>query len=178
MDVRSFRAALIEATPNVGVLLNAGLGRDEAMGILSSFALHERRVAEVHALPDAALGDLFSLCDASRVEIGMVRFRNRPEVAPKGWIIGQVEADGLMLETASGEIVVKELGAPDHTLWRCAKDGSSLLGALADAAAYLGACIAVEPAGPVAHLAALKRCIALAGGDAYAPFYRMLLAVE
>jgi hypothetical protein len=178
MDALSFRNALQEAKPAAESLAGIGLDGDEAAEITASFDVRERATEQANSLPDSALHDLFARYDASSAEVGMVRFLDVPERASYGYTIGEVEADYLTLEARSGEVTVRDVTAPDHTIWKCAQDGASLLAALAEAAKYLGACIAVDQSGSELQRQTLDRCILLAGGPAYGDFYRMLLGVE
>jgi hypothetical protein len=178
MDALSFRNALQEAKPTAKSLAGIGLDEDEAAEIVASFDLRERATEQDISLPDSALHDLFARYDASRVEVGMVRFFDVPEQVSYGYIIGALEADYLALEAPSGEVAVRDVTSPNHTIWKCARDGSSLLAALAEAAEYLGACIIADQSGSELHRQTLERCTLLAGGLAYSDFYRMLLGVE
>ena len=178
MDSVSFKNALAEAKPEIEDLLDAGLSRDEAADLTSSFEISPRPAAENFDIPDSTLKALFSGNDISRVEIGMVRFHGHPEKVPGGWIIGEVEADYLMLNRISGEILVMDITSPDHVIWRCAKDGAGFLGAIAVAAKYLGACISGDQSGTSYQRDALRDCTNLAGGDEYSAFYKMLIGFE
>lgn len=178
MDALSFRNALQEAKPTAKSLAGIGLDEDEAAEIAASFNVRERATEQDNSLPDSALHDLFARYDASSVEVGMARFFDVPEQVSYGYIIGEVEADYLALEAPSGEVAVRDITSPDHTIWKCARNGASLLAALAEAAKYLGACIAADQSGSELQRQTLDRCTLLAGGPAYGDFYRMLLGVE
>jgi len=178
VDATSFKNALSEAKPPIEALLNVGLGLDEALALISAFEISQRRQKEHFALPDATLADLYEVNDVSRVEIGMVRLRQDPEKMANGWILGEVEADRLLLDKRSGEILVTDHASLDHVLWRCAENGSSFLDALALAAKYLSICSYEDQFGTALQNDTLRSCTALAGGDAYLSFYEMLLGCE
>ncbi len=175
MDPVSFKNALQDAKPASEELAAIGLHDGEVAEILCSFDLYERAKTLKNSLPDFALSDLFARFDPSRVEVGLVRFRDIPESAPYGFIIGEVEADYLAFEVISGEITVRDLTDPHHTIWKCAKGGEGLLSALAEAAKYLSACLVTDQSGSEFQRETLGRCTRLAGGVAYGDFYRMLL---
>jgi hypothetical protein len=178
MDPVSFKAALQDAKPDMASLLDIGLESSEAEELLSSFDIGEREITEYFPLSDPTLAELFSRNDVSRVEIGMVKLQRDPQNTAFGWLIGEVEADYLALDTASGEIVVIDITSPDHVIWRCAREGSGFLGALAIAAKYLGDCLHADQTGTAAQLAAFTKCVDLSGGDSYAAFYKMILGVD
>lgn len=108
----------------------------------------------------------------------MVRFRDVPEPASYGYIIGQVEADYLALEASSGEVTVRDITGSDHIIWKCARDGASLLAALATAAEYLSACMTINRAEAALQRNTLNDCVRVAGGPLYRSFFEMLLGVE
>ncbi|MGA1805589.1 MULTISPECIES: hypothetical protein [Sphingobium] len=177
MDALSFKNALRNAKPAAEAFATIGLSKDEVIDISSSFEMFDRTMAQSNNLPDPTLRDLFARYDASNTEIGMVRFRDLPEPAQKGFIIGDVEADYLTLETPSGELVVRDHADPDHLIWKCARNGASLLAALSIAGEYLGACMIIDQAGTAFQQEALKDCVKVAGGRTYGRFYEMLLGV-
>ena len=178
MDSVSFKNALMLAKPPLQTLVMAGLSRTEALEFGLSFEVNPRAVAEPSALPDFTLADLFSRYDVSRVEIGMLQFYGHPETVADGWLIGDVEADLLVLDKQSGEIIVKDFTSPDHIIWKCAQDGSHLLAALAHAAKYLGGCLSEDKTGTLEQKNAIGYCITLAGGRSYFSFFEMLLGLE
>jgi len=108
----------------------------------------------------------------------MVQFRKNPQPVTRGWQIGEFEADDLILDASSGEIIVLSIETIDYVMWRCAKDGSSFLGALALAAQFYEKCAHEDQHGTVVHAQALDECIIAAGGHVYANFYRTLLGFE
>ena len=178
MDALSFKNALQAVKPDVGLLLEIGLSSDEVAEISASFDFRERSLEKSNNLPDPILHDLFAHYNASSVEVGMVRFCDIPEQVSYGYIIGQVEADHLILEAPSGEVTVRDITDSDHTVWKCARDGAKLLAALAEAAKYLSTCFMIDQSGSEMQRQTIDRCMQLAGGSAYGEFYRMLLAAE
>ncbi len=178
MNASGFKTSLQSAKPDVDTLLNIGLDADAIAEIIASFEIHEKAVHIEPNLPDSVLNDLFARYDASAVEIGMVRLLGAPKRLPSGWVIGNVEADHLVLDPVSGEIMVKDLAAANHTIWKCAGDGAKLLAALAQAAEYLGKCFLEDQSGSQFQRSTIDRCTTLAGGATYDQFYEMLLGGE
>ncbi len=178
MDAESFKKALEEAKPSIEALMRDGLSWDDAMDITASWEVRDRTHREQNLLPDRTLSELFSRCDVSKIEVGMVRLHKNPEPVRRGWQIGQVEADDLILDINSGEIIVLSIDAVDHIMWRCARNGSSFLSALALTAEYYGKCAINDLHGKEAQKHAFEACTLAAGGPSYSNFYRMLLGVE
>lgn len=175
MDSLTFRDAIANAKPPIEALVNAGLSRDEAFELAASFEITVRSTIQHCDIPDLALNELYSKSDVSRAEIGMVRFVESPEEVSRGWIVGRVEADYLMLDRKSGEVLVIDIRSLDHVIWRCAKDGESFLAAIAVVANYLGSCICLDQSGSSFQEDTLRNCETLAGGSAYLAFYKMLI---
>jgi hypothetical protein len=178
MDATSFKNALQEAKPSSKFLVDIGLNDAEAAEFLWSFDLHERTIERDNSLPDSVLHDLFARFDVSRVEVGMVRFCDTPEQASYGFILGRVETDYLTLQIPCGEVTVRDFTDPEHTTWKCARDGASLLAALAEAAKHLSECIASNQSGLEPRRQTIDQCTLLAGGPLYEDFYKMLLGPE
>ncbi len=178
MDALSFRKALQTLKPTAEYLARVGIEGEHASQIAVSFEVCERAVEQDNDLPDATLQDLFSRYDTSRIEVGMILLSGVVEKVSYGFNIGQVEADYLALEAATGEVTVHDMTNPNLTLWKCARDGASFLAAIAEAAKYLSACIAADQSGSELQRQSLDCCRLLAGGPVYEDFYRMLLGVE
>lgn len=177
MDPKTFKAALETIKPSVESLVSKGLSRDFALEFVSSFEVRDRDYREQNSLPDKTLNALFSRYDVSNVEIGMVRFHKNPQPVRRGWQIGQFEADDLILDAGSGEIIVMSIEAADYILSKCARDGSAFLDALALAAGYLDEFADDDERETAVHMKALETCVHAAGGQAYASFYIMLLGI-
>ncbi len=178
MDATSFKNALQEAKPNSRSLVDIGLDEADAAVFLSSFDVRERTTEQDNSLPDSVLHDLFARFDASSVEVGMVRFCDTPEQASYGFILGRVETDYLTLQVPCGEVTVRDFTDPEHTMWKCARDGASLLAALAEAAKHLSECIASNQSGLEPRRQTIDRCTLFAGGPVYEDFYKMLLGPD
>lgn len=179
MNLELLRQRLREAAPPTEAMMSLGISKAEAEKFTSSFELVPRSVAEANTVPPGPMHDFFSLYDPSPLEIGMVRFLPTPDRVSSGWVIGQAEADPLLLDEASNEIVVSDLTAPGRVLWRCADRGEHFLLALVPAAQYLGRCLIDDVSLDQKSLEdALAQCVMSAGGASYEPFYRMLLGCE
>lgn len=178
MDAESFKVTLEAAKPSIEALMRDGLSHQAAVSLVSSWDVRDRGYLQQNSLPDRTLNELFSRYDVSNIEIGMVRFSKNPQPVPRGWQLGKVEVDDLILDIRSEEIIVLDTDAVDHLMWKCARDGSAFLAALALAAQYFGKCAIDDLHGTEAQMHALEACTEAAGGRTYANFYRMLLAVE
>lgn len=179
MNAQDFVARLERSGPSVAALEGKGLSRAEAEEFVRSFRAPKRAWP---ALVDADLGTVGQLLgqyDCSKVEVGMVRLRSLPVRDGKSWVIGQVEADPIILDVESGGVRVEEFGTKHHVLWRCAKDGDSFLAALATAVEVLGRMTVDESlhGDDMLRTRTLSNCTRDAGGSEYEPFYRMLLGV-
>jgi hypothetical protein len=175
MDAISFKEALAKAKPSVQDLITAGLSKTDASQFLLSYDVNDRLEKLPSEIPDPTLRDLFSRFDLSGVEIGMVRLLEHPNSTEFGWIFGLVESDPILVDQNNKEIVSIDHEAPEHVVWRCAKDGNSFLSALALSAKYLSGLVLEHDYDTNYKRDTLNECTSLAGGGRYSDFFRMLL---
>lgn len=178
MNISEFKKGLEGCVPDIADLAKLGLLADDVDQFRRSFFILEReeRLNDL-GLP-GQLGELFERFDPSNVEIGMLRFGLEPQKKNSNWVIGKVEADLLVVDMVSGEVCVEDFTAvPKHMLWRCAKNGESLLAALLPAACFLGRCLHDEELAGDEHRrkSCIDACVIEAGGELYRPFYQMLV---
>lgn len=177
MTAQEFVARLEAAAPSEKALQRQGLSRAEARDFARSFVPARRKRPTVAEAELGVIGRLLAEYVCSHVEIGMVRFPDEPFRNGDLWVIARVEADSMVLEPNSGEIAVHEFGTKQHVLWCCARDGESLLDALATASEYLGRKLVDDSLQDDDAQIALRACTSAAGGKRYGPFYRMLLGI-
>lgn len=175
-----FSALLSQAAPSLERLVSLGISVSDAEEILRSFRL-PRLAARVNVaeLTDGALDELLHWYDCSTLQIGLISFFPTDDVTTSGRVIGAAEADHLVLDQVTGEIIVEELDSDGHVLWSCASGGENLLRALVLAADYLGRCMAApQPLPSDEGNAALVACTQAAGGEKYRPFFSALLGLD
>lgn len=180
MDASEFKKSLENCVPGIEDLAKVGLLSDEVDELRRSFFIIKRKERlERIGLP-GQLGELFKNYDPSNVEIGMLKFDLEPHKKNSSWVIGQVEADLLVVDTVSGEVCVEDLtSVQKHILWRCAKDGQSFLAAMLLAACFLGRCLHDErlASDKLQRNSCVDECVIAAGGELYRPFYQMLIGL-
>jgi hypothetical protein len=180
MNASEFKQRLAECAPATADLEKLGLSKDDVEQFRRSFFIPARTTSAKGVSFAGELGSLLEQSDLSEVEIGMVRFFPEPEKRDSNWAIGQVEADPLVVDSASGEVYVEDLtAAQKYILWRCAKDGESLLSALLTAACFLGRCLYDEALANDERQKSVcvDACVKVAGGEIYRPFYMMLIGL-
>lgn len=120
-----------------------------------------------------ALLDFVRGYDTSEVEIGMITFPPMPVKTTRGWHVGNDEADPIILDSATGEVWLKEYGE-DHILDLCAKDSGHFMDALLTAA-RVPEWDEIEPiddnAKEIIRRESAEACAVAAGGDRYLRFY-------
>lgn len=179
MDADAFARELAAAAPTLAALKKAGIKGKLATEMVGSYRCEKRPTPLTEPAGSDALLELLRGWDLSRIEVGMVRFTGT-HADPSGAIhVGVVEADPLVT-LPTGEIVVHELGANGHVLWRAAESGSAFLDALVRAARFLAqrTIEAIDFEDFEAARAAATECATAAGGKAYQNFYVMLLGAE
>jgi hypothetical protein len=178
MNSSEFVSSLAESAPSPHDLLSAGLSLSEAQEFRRSFIAYEHPL-HPRQKSDDPLIELVTKYDLSNVAIGMVSF-SALNADRHGSTVGRVEADHLLISCANNEVLVCDIAHSGHILWRCAKDSSAFLSALAVAAQHLGRCAwdVTYAENPANTRAVATRCKELAGGSDYASFWMMLLRAE
>lgn len=176
MNAEEFVSQLRGCAPSVAALRGVGLSETEALAFRTSFELQPRRQPELVVEELGEVGRLLRVYNAQNVVVGPFRFAPRISEVLGGWIIGDVEADPMVVDGATGEVRVVDLASPTTTLWHVASSCDSLLAALAVAACFLGRRAVEEGAsdGRTSE-SALSECTIVAGGAKYRKFYEMVL---
>lgn len=177
MRAAEFRQELMKIGPSAEMLREHGYAELDAHRESCAFALSSREHSEFFPIPDTAISSLFSEYDPSGVEIGFIRLDERPLPIDDSWVFGRVDADLLVLDGPSGEVVVWDAASPGHVLWRCAGDGHRFLSALLVLAREHAAEL-IDGLRVVKSPDVLEECTVKAGGSSYSDFYRMLLCDE
>jgi hypothetical protein len=174
MTAEEFVVELAKSAPALEDLLEQGLTQKAARAFRRSLTPKKRAVPGRAPKGAGEVGRLLTSYDCSAIEVGMVRFGAAPARRGGGWEVGLVEADHLVVDSKSGALEVLERGHSTHVLWRCAATGEAFLGALARAAAVLSQ-RAVGEVPKRALVKHVRECAALAGGDEYEAFFKMLV---
>ena len=120
-----------------------------------------------------ALVDFVRGYDTSEVEIGMITFPPWALKTTRGWHVGNDEADPIILDSATGEVWLKE-HMEDYILDLCAKDSGHFMDALLTAA-RVPEWDEIEPiddnAKEIIRRESAEACAIAAGGDRYLRFY-------
>jgi hypothetical protein len=175
MTAEDFVRRLRTAAPGAEQLRNVGFSAQEAAEFQRSFVCVLRSTAPTERQTDPLL-DLLSRYELSTIEIGMITFAS-PAAEPALVRVGAVEADPLILDRRTGEVLVTEGSPSGGVLWRCARDGARFLDALAPAAEFLARCAfdLTLSDDASARRSRAEECSVAAGGAEYLDFYRMLL---
>ena len=177
MEAEAFVEQLWACAPTLDNLVSEGLSHDEAEDFRRSYYFVENGSDERGSNP---LLDLLTRYDGTHVEVGMVCFSKPSAYSDNRWMIGEVEADPLILDQNTQNIYVEERGTDGYVLFRCAESADEFLGAILLAARFLSRC--VYDGGLYKDQAKIclqaQECAEKAGGEAYFSFYAMLVGCE
>jgi hypothetical protein len=178
MSPEEFVRALADVAPDVLQLSRVGIVGEAATKWRHSYRCVARESTAV-AGRDCAVA-LVDDWDASSVVIAVVRFDGQSSRLLLGTRIGLVEVDPLLVDNASGEVIVVDHQQPNHVMWPVAADGARLLDALLLAARFCTRLLLseVDDEDFVSIRAAALECADAAGGERYKDFYWMLLGAE
>jgi hypothetical protein len=178
MNADDFAVSLSRLAPASTELAAQGFSPLEAEAERESFMCGPRPGATPGENP---LLDLLLRYDCSNIEIGMNQLIGYPVEHAVAWIVGKNEADSIILDKVTGEVLVTEYNPDgysreDFVLSRCAKTSDMFLDAMVLAADYLQR-LAVEfdrPDETVSRRYA-QDCAQAAGGPDYLSHYVSLL---
>jgi hypothetical protein len=175
MDANEFVQRLSTLAPSRESLQRFGLSEQEIVSWMKGFRARRKKRVSESRFSDALL-HLVDVYDASSVEIGMVCLARNVTRERDAYLVGQVEADELLVDPSTFEVRCEEFGAPGHVLWHCAADGGKFLDAMIMVAEfYSTATVDVDPSDDTrAARHCARRCAEAAGGEAYQEFYQML----
>jgi hypothetical protein len=173
MGADDFVRLLRLCTPQLAEYVSAGVSAEVAAELAAPHSITQKVEPPLYGDP---VLDLVSRFDVSRLEIGMARFCDRVIAGIENWQFGWDEADPLVVHRDTGEIRLYEFHARQHMISRCGQDGARYLDAMLIAACFLAdpAQMKMAPGDP-RRLQKVDECAAAAGGDAYRPYYEILL---
>lgn len=178
MDADTFTEKLWGCAPPLERLLSVGLDRAEA----EAFRARHRaqRKERSTAFSDDVLIDLVSRYEIGLLEIGLIHFDGEMSRSADWQQVAYAEADLLVINKVTAEIEVRDLADESVTLWMCASDSSSFLSAILRAACFLSRAsydLTLADDELVRCKEAIE-CSALAGGNRYYAFYKVLLGCD
>lgn len=165
MRSEEFVVALQDAMPPSEELEAHGLGPDEIASVQATFRPVPR---ESHSISGSELEKMILDYDCSSVEVGLIRFLDRPQEFLFGTQVAVCEADPIVV-SPSGAVQLLDHANPADAMG-CAADSEMFLEALS---AFLA--IRREKSKWKGRVnAAAEVCAQKAGGSAYAPFFQLL----
>jgi hypothetical protein len=175
MTPEYFVLKLKELSPTKEILAANGFGDEEIAQIMKSY-ICVPRAGDVNAPSDALLR-LLSAYDCSNLEVGLIRFKEEFVEEAAYYIVGEVEADILVISKTTKEVCVLDHTVPEHVVSFCASTSDAFLGALLSFASFLFQRLKDETL--FDNTAFTKHwvhlCAEKAGGEKYLDFYKMLL---
>jgi len=179
MEAREF-VNLLKSIPSneaINSYRSRGLDDDFIKEYLNSFNFQELDKSKNYGDP---ILDLVNNYDGSTVAIGMITFDIELEEDNDYYIFGRFEADFLAINKNLKIVEMLEYGTNDYVIYQCARNSSSFLNAIIEAAGYMGKCASDSNLRKDKNILSLvvERCGDLAGGDDYIDFYKMMLGFD
>lgn len=175
MNADEFAEGLTRCAPSLNDLRRGGFSENFCQKLRDSFI--PRWKGDTEPADQNPLVDFVLRYDASKIEIGGVRFGELKKDDNGCMCFGKEEADPLLIDAQTGEIFLEELGSDGHILCWCAADGESFLDAMLRAACFLEKCLVNSKLGQnqITSRQVAEECVNLAGGEKYSTFYYALL---
>ena len=163
-----FLSALTKAMPSRVELEAHGLESNEIDAVQKTFKYFARDHSEGRLKSRSELENMILENDCSSVEVGLIRFLDRPREHRDGVQVAFCEADSIVVRP-SGSVIMSDHAVVDKGL-DCAVDSERFLAALA---AFI-ALRQKKSKWKERTVEAADICANLAGGRDYAPFFRLL----
>lgn len=172
MKVEDFILKLKANTPSIVNYINNGYSEKLAIKAVSTYNVEKTKGESNYNDELLKLVDCFS---AKNLEIGIVKFYENIIEADDYFIVGEVEADWLVVDKLTGITRVIELHSAEN-LWDCAANGSRFLDAVLEVKLYITKSSLDENLlnQKITCLVA-EECSTIAGGEQFLDFYKMLL---
>jgi hypothetical protein len=172
MKAEDFALELRTNTPSVADYINNGYSEKLAIKTVNTFNIKKRK--EKSNFNDELL-ELVDSYTAKNLEIGIVKFYENIVERSNFLIVGNVEADWLIVDKLTGFIKVIELHS-EISLWDCAANGSKFLDAMLKAKLYImKSSLDDKLLRNEFDCTVAEECGRSAGGDQFIEFYKMLL---
>jgi hypothetical protein len=173
MKADEFVEKMKNMAPSSEYYVKKGLDEKFAVRDRNSFFAKEKRESTRY---DDELLKLVDRYNASKLIIGQITFYSEVEEKSDYYLVGEVEADWLIINKISGEVKVIELYSEEN-LWPCATNGSDFLEAILTANMFFIKSRSDDDLfnDQGATCAVAEECAEQAGGKAYRDFYKMLL---
>lgn len=181
MKTKIFVEKLAKMAPDSETLLRRGLKPNYVRNLVDSYQIG---LKETYVEYDDELLNLINNYDVSAVEIGSVHFDLDQSIRPltesaRFFRVGLDEADFLVIDTASGEIVVEDSHSPGFIVSYCAQSSGAFLDALYQIAMPNDEYLRNEAdINSVDWCKKAADCAKLAGGDKYLTYYKATLGCE
>jgi hypothetical protein len=174
MNKENFANSLSALKPDINKFIELGLTDEEAKEFVSSYYCIAKTPKSRSKYYNDVVLDLIDNYDCSKVVIGLVRFLKDVIETDAYFQFGNVDSDLLVVDKTDNAVKVLDELNYHHVIWDCAKNSSSFLDALLTCAAFFtdnlnGECT------PLQKATSIEKCVYLAGGEEYLPFYEVLL---
>ncbi|MDO3645139.1 hypothetical protein [Mucilaginibacter sp. L3T2-6] len=173
MKADEFVDKLKDMAPSIEDYLKIGYSEKLANDVIKSFLIEEK---EQNSNYKDELLKLVDMYKANVFEVAIVKFNEAVIEKSNYYLVGEVEADWLILDKITGGINIIELYSEEF-LWKCASNGKNFLDALFEVNKFITKTSLdanyKEDQEDVCLMA--EECAEQAGGNAYLDFYKMLL---
>jgi len=173
MKAEEFVLKIKSSAPQASDYSNKGLTEQFAKNAVNSFMID--RIKNNSIFRDELLR-LIDCFDISKLKIGIVKFYDKVEIKSSYYLIGEVEADWLVIEKMTGLVRIIELYS-QNDLWLGALNGSRFLEAMLTAKQFFLKRSFDDSLFDNQEITCFiaEQCAELAGGEQFIEFYKMLL---
>jgi hypothetical protein len=173
MKAEEFVLKIGQIAPSISDYQDRGFSEQYAMEVVNSYFINDR--AEYSPFKDELLR-LIDRFDLTHLKIGLVHFYKRMEPKADYHIVGEVEADLLVINKITGIVAVIDLFT-EKERWLCAANGSRFLDAIFEVSNFIAKSSLDEDWKDDQKIlcAISEEWGLIAGGPEFIEFYKMLI---
>ena len=173
MKAKEFVLEIKAIAPSVIDYISRGYSEKLASRVAQSFLINEKK--QETKFEDELLR-LIDCLDVNNLEIGIVKFHKNIQVKFDYYIVGEVEADWLIIDKITGLVRVIELYS-EKSLWSCATNGSKFLDAILEVKKFIAKTSLDSSWTDEQKILCSfsEECGNMAGGEKFIEFYKMLI---
>lgn len=151
---------------------------DYIEGVISNYICTPKQKFDSDTILNDPILNLINEFDCSSIQIGLISLSESVKDVESFIIIGNLEADYLVLNKVTLEIEVRDHDNPNFIIWSCAKNSNSFLEVLLSYASYIA--LKIKDVSLIDNDQLTTKIqnalIEKAGGSKYRGFYEMLLS--
>jgi hypothetical protein len=172
MKAEEFVIKMKEAAPSIDDYIKKGYSEKLADTVVKSYFADKKKDSTKYKDDLVQLIDVY---DTSNISVGQIKFYSEIDERPDYYIVGQMEADWLIVDKITGIVRVVELYT-GIDIWECAINGSIFLEIMLMIKKFIAKTV-FDDLWDDQNITCMmsEECSRVAGGEQFLEFYKILL---